>query len=61
MTRRTAIVTVLSMPLGYFRAFAAERGWLTIDLAVWKGIEITLAGKTQHITAAQIFAALEGK
>jgi hypothetical protein len=59
MTRRSAILAVLALPLGYFRAFAAEAGWLTVDLGQWAGIKVRLAGKEVVITNVDIFKALQ--
>ncbi len=59
-SRRAAILALLAMPLGYFKAFAAEKGRLTINLDQWQGIDITHQGRTLHVTAAEIFAALKG-
>ena len=64
-TRRTALLTVLVMPLGYFRAFAAQTGWLIINLDQWTGIKVRLAGKEVIVTNIEVFEALtsekEGK
>ena len=60
MTRRAAILALLSLPLGYFRAFAAEAGWLTVDLGQWQGIKVRLAGKELAITNVEVFNALKG-
>jgi hypothetical protein len=58
MNRRAAILAVLAMPLGYFKAFAMTTGWLTIDLGQYQGIKVQLNNKTVSITSAEIFAAL---
>ena len=61
-TRRAALLAVLAMPLGYFRAFAAQAGWLTVDLAQWTGIKVRLAGKEVVVTSIEVFEALtEGR
>lgn len=59
LTRRAAILAILATPLGYFRAFAQDAGWLTINLAQWRGIKVTHNGRTTTITAAEISAALK--
>jgi hypothetical protein len=58
MNRRAAILAVLALPLGYFKAFAAEAGWLTVDLGQWKGIKVRLAGKEIEVTNVELFKAL---
>lgn len=58
MNRRAAVLALLSMPLGYFKAFAAEAGWLTVDLSQWAGIKVRLAGKEVVVTNLEIFEAL---
>lgn len=64
LSRRAAVLALLALPLGDYRAFAQEpamRGLLTVDLGKWSGIKVVLDGKTTTITSAQIFAALSGK
>ena len=58
MTRRAAVLALLSMPLGYFRAFAQSAGWLTVDLGQWAGIKVKLASKEVVVTNREIFEAL---
>lgn len=58
MNRRAALLALLSMPLGYFRAFAQSAGWLTIDLSQWKGIRVKLAGKEVVVSNVEMFEAL---
>jgi hypothetical protein len=60
VTRRSAILAVLALPLGYFKAFATEAGWLTVDLGQWKGIKVRLAGKEIEVTNVELFNALKG-
>jgi hypothetical protein len=59
MTRRAAVLALLSMPLGYYKAFAASAGWLTVDLGQWAGIKVKLAGKEVVVTNLEIFEALK--
>jgi hypothetical protein len=59
ISRRAAILALLAAPLGNFKAFAQERGWLTIDLAQWHGIKVRNGKATFVITAAEIAAALK--
>ena len=60
MTRRAAVLALLSMPLGYYKAFAMQvTGWLTIDLGQYRGIKVTLAGKTVEISNVELFEALK--
>jgi hypothetical protein len=61
MNRRAALITLLMLPLGYYKAFAAEPGWLTVDLGQWGGIKVRLGGKEHIVTAAELFAALGDK
>lgn len=58
MTRRAALLAALTIPLGSWRALAAEAGWLTIPLDHWKGLTITHNGQTIHLRAEDVFAAL---
>lgn len=63
LSRRGAIVALLSMPLGYYRAFAQSTlptglATLTVDLNKWKGIQVTFGGKTTFVASAEMFAAL---
>lgn len=58
MSRRVAILALLALPLGYFKAFAAEAGWLTVDLGQWQGIKVRLAGKEVVVTNVELFNAL---
>lgn len=57
-SRRTALLALLAIPLGSWRAFAVEAGWLTIPLDQWKGLTITHKGKKIHLRAEDVFAAL---
>ena len=59
MTRRMALISLLMLPLGYYKAFAAESGWLTIDLGDWKGIKVRLNGKEIAVTNLELFEALK--
>lgn len=61
MNRRVALLAALTLPLGYFRAFAAEAGWLTVDLGQWKGIKVRLDGKEVIVTNVELFNALSVK
>ena len=61
MSRRAAVLAVLSLPLGSWRAFAANAGWLKVDLGQWAGITVTHKGKTVILRAEDIFAALQEK
>lgn len=58
LNRRSAIITVLAMPLAYFRAFAAEVGWLTVDLAKWKGIKVQHGPTMIELSSGDILKAL---
>lgn len=57
--RRSAVFALLSLPLGYYKAFAARAGWLTVDLGQWTGVEVRYKGKTQVFTAEDIWEALQ--
>jgi hypothetical protein len=66
MTRREAILAVLSAPLARFTAMGVQapragKAYLTLDLDKWVGIEITLGGKSVFISAPEIFNALNQK
>lgn len=69
MNRRAALLSLLSIPLVQFDAFAQVKhkalipgGVLTVPLDNWAGIVVTYQGKQCGVTAADIFAALsEGK
>ena len=58
LNRRAAVLAVLAAPLGYYKAFAAQAGWLTIDLDNWKGIHVVKGNEVIELTAADIFKAL---
>ena len=61
MTRRMALISLLMLPFGYYKAFAAESGWLTIDLGDWKGIRVKFGGKEIAVTNVELFEALKEK
>jgi len=63
LTRRNAILALLALPLGYFRAFGQStlptgKAVLTVDLNQWSAVRVTLNGKTTTVSAAEIFNAL---
>lgn len=69
MTRRGAIVAVLSAPLGYYRALTTVHAQstlptgpatLSINLDQWAGLAVTHHGKTVFVPVADIFDALKG-
>ncbi len=64
LTKRRAILALLAMPLGYYKAFAAQKpkagpAVLTVDLDEWRGIEIHHGKESAFVSSAEIFAALE--
>lgn len=59
LTRRTAILAILSTPLAYYRTLEARGGWLTLDLNQWSGMTVKLGKQKVDITAADIMAALQ--
>lgn len=59
MSRRAAILAVLCIPLGSWRALAANAGWLTINLDQWAGMTVTHKGQKVQLRAEDIFAALK--
>ena len=59
LNRRAAVLAVLAAPLGYYKAFAAQAGWLTIDLDQWKGIQVFRGKDAVEVTSADIFNALQ--
>ena len=64
LTRRRAVMALLTMPLGYYKAFGQSKlpvgpATLTVNLDQWAGIEVGYKGKKTFVTAAEIFAALE--
>jgi len=64
MTRRTAILTLLALPLGRFNVFAAQPqkvgpALLTIDLAQWGGILVKWGSWSTVITPTEIKQALQ--
>ena len=66
LNRRAAVIALLTIPLGYYRAFAQSKmptgqATLTVDLGQWAGIKVTHKGKEIFVTAAEIYAALEAK
>lgn len=58
MTRRAALLTLLSIPLAKFDAYAVEAGWLTIDLGQWKGMTVKHGVGTVTLTGTDIMNAL---
>lgn len=66
MDRRTAVLALLAMPLGYFRAYRADAadklgtGYLRIPLDQWTGIEVQYKGRTVKLSPAEIFNTLQG-
>lgn len=68
MTRRTALLALLAMPIGNMQAWshpaqvaARNLPGLRIDLDLYKALLIQHQGKTIVLTAAEIFAALQGE
>lgn len=59
LNRRAAVVALLSLPLGYYRALQARGGWLTVDLSQWTGMTVKLGSRVEHITAKDIMDALQ--
>ena len=66
MNRRTAILTLLMLPLGRFSAYKvsaqkAGPALLTIDLAEWGGIAVKWGSWQTLITPTEIKKALEAQ
>lgn len=61
MTRRTAILACLSLPLGDYKALAAQSGILTVPLDKWRAILVTLGDETVEIPVDDIFNVLKGE
>jgi hypothetical protein len=55
------VFAVMALPLGSWKAFAANAGWLRVDLNQWAGVVVTHKGKQVTLRADDIFAALEEK
>lgn len=56
--RRAAILAILSLPLGHWKALRAQGKVLTVDLNQWETVSVIYAGKTVELTAREIFDAL---
>lgn len=63
LSRRQAIGAVMASLMTFKPRMvrAVEPGTLTVDLNLFKAIRVVLHGKVVVLTAADIFAALEGK
>jgi len=65
MTRRLAILALVSMPLGSWRGVsmgAAQKpgpAWLTIDLNQWSGLTVVYRNQEIHLRAQDVFDALK--
>jgi len=62
--RRSALLALLTMPLGKFDAFKvrqmpSEPGVLIVPLDEWAGIDVTYRGQRVHFSAQQLFAILK--
>ena len=61
MTRRTALLVALSVPLGSFVKLAvAQPGHLRIPLDQWAGITFEHAGQKVTLTGAEVFRIIKG-
>lgn len=65
LSRRTAILALLSMPLGQLNALAGGRpgghnGSLRVNLDEWTGLIVEHKGKMVALRPSEIFAALAG-
>ena len=61
LNRRAALLALLSLPLGDYRALSAQSGVLTIDLNKWRGLRVTHGKESIDISGQDIFEALTGK
>lgn len=60
MTRRAALLAVLSTPLaGYRRAEATTPALLTINLDQWREIVVTYGDRAVIVSAADVFKILQ--
>ena len=70
LSRRMALLAVLSLPLADVRVLARQnragetvapgQGHLTIPLDQWRTLRFTLKGKMVELTTAEVFAVLKG-
>lgn len=63
LNRRSAILALLALPLGDYRAWAYPNennpGRLSINLDQWSGIVVQRGGRSITISTAEIFRALQ--
>lgn len=61
MTRRTALLALLTAPMAA-EAKAAPGAVLTLDLGRWEGVTVKYPGRPDvHISAAEVYEALHAK
>lgn len=60
LSRRAALLAVLSLPLADVRILGQQQGHLTIPLDQWATVRFTLRGKAAEFTTAEIFGILKG-
>lgn len=64
-SRRVAVLALLSLPMGYWRAWAkshdpipTDPGSLLINLNQWDGLAVQYKGEVITLTSAEVFEAL---